>query len=134
MSIQPDRSDDITPPQPWLRYRGKLAFIETTGIVDGRAEGPLLVLAASAASRGSATVVLNLTRARLDEDSVPVLVRMKECLGASDVAFALAGPSRAARVVLAGAEDDLDLMLYPSVSAPAPWSSSTWNAASQLQW
>ena len=97
MSIHSARLDDTAAPQPWLRYRGKVAVIEATGTVDGHVESPLLVLAASAASRGAATVVLNLTRARLDEDSIPILVRMKECLDESDVGFALAGHSRAAR-------------------------------------
>lgn len=134
MSIQSARLDDTASPQPWLRYRGKVAVIEATGIVDGRVEDPLLVLAASAASRGAAIVVLNLARAQLDECSIPILARMKECVEESDVGFALAGHSRAARDVLARAEGQLDLMLYPSVTAPAPWSSSSWNAASHGPW
>ena len=134
MSIQFAPLDGSAPPQPWLRYRGKVAVIEATGIVDRQVESPLLVLAASAVSRGSATVVLNLSRARIDEGSIPILARMKECLGKSDVGFAVAGQSRAARDLLERAEGQLDLVLYPSVDAPAPWSSSSWNAAPHREW
>lgn len=134
MSIQFAPRDTAADPQPWLRYRGKVAVIEATGVVDGRVESPLLSLAASAASRGSATVVLNLSRAQLDECSIPILARLKECLGESDVGFAVAGTSGAARDVLARAEDDLGLVLYPSVTAPPPWSSMSGNAAPRREW
>ena len=134
MSIQFAPLDGSTPPQPWLRYRGRVAVIEASGIVDRRVESPLLVLAASAVSRGSATVVLNLSRARLDEGSIPILARMKECLGESAVGFAVAGQSRAARALLERAQGELDLVLYPSVDAPAPWSSTNGNAVPHREW
>lgn len=134
MSTQFAPPDGDAPPQPWLRYRGKVAVIEATGVVDGPAEGPLLVLAASAASRGSEAVVLNITRARLDEGSIPILARMKECLEEADVAFALAGQSSAARDLLARSEGELDVVLYPSVTTRAPWASTTGNVGSERGW
>ena len=42
MSTQFAPPDDATPPQPWLRYRGKVAVIEATGIVDGTGIGEAL--------------------------------------------------------------------------------------------
>lgn len=134
MSTQFAPSDDAAPPQPWLRYRGKVAVIEATGIVDGPAEGPLLVLAASAASRGSEAVVLNITRARLDEGSIPILARMKECLEEADVGFALAGQSRAARDLLARSAGEFDVLLYPSITARAPWASTTGSVGPRREW
>lgn len=124
-----------TAPSPaWLRYRGKMAVIEATGLVDSRAEGQLLDLADSAVSRGCVTVVLNLRRARLDDCSLPVLARLKTGLDDVGVGFAIAGQSSAAPHVLERARDELDVVLYPSVSAPPPWSSAIGGSASRAAW
>lgn len=133
VSIKSAPLEAAAAPQAWLRYRGKAAIIEATGVIDGRAENSLLALAASAASRGTTTVVLNLSRARLDDCSIPVLARLRESLEKSEVAFALAGPSRDARDLLARAGDELDLLLYPSVPSPPPWSSRPGITTSYLE-
>jgi hypothetical protein len=79
-------------------------------------------------------VVLNITRAQLDESSIPILARMKECLEESDVGFALAGQSRAARDLLARSEGEFDVVLYPSVTTRAPWAGMTGNGGSLREW
>lgn len=121
-------------PQAWLRYQGKVAVIEATGLVDAGTEDALLGLADSAASHGSATVVLNVGRARLAECSVPVLSRLKSHLGDVSVGFAIAGQDKAAREVLERARGEVDLVMYPSVSAPPPWSSAIGGRASRPEW
>ena len=134
MSIEFASPVTTTPPPAWLRYRGKMAVIEATGLVDSRAEEQLLDLADSAVSRGCVTVVLNIRRARLDDCSIPVLTQLETCLDDVGVAFAIAGPSSAARHVLEGARGELDVVLYPSVSAPPPWSSAISGSASRAAW
>ena len=134
MSIPFAPSVATAPPPAWLRYTGKLAVIEATGLVDSRAEGQLLDLAHSAVSRGCVTVVLNIRRARLDDCSIPVLSRLAKGLDDAGVGFAMAGQSDAARHVLERSRGELDVVLYPSVSARPPWSSSIGGSASQAAW
>lgn len=134
MSVQFTPPVTAAPSPAWLRYRGRMAVIEATGLVDERAESPLRDLAGSAASRGCVTVVLDIRRATLDDCSIAVLARLEELLDDVGVGFAVAGPSSAARDVLQRAGDRLDLPLYSSVSAPPPWSGAIGGSGSRVAW
>lgn len=134
MSIQLATPVSTAPPPAWLRYRGKLAVIEATGLVDSRAEEQLLDLADSAVSRGCLTVVLDIRRARLDDCSIPVLAKLETGLDDVGVGFAIAGQSSAARDVLERAGGELDVVLYPSVSDPPPWRTAIGGSTSRTPW
>lgn len=134
MSVEFTSPVKTAPSPAWLRYRGRVAVIEATGLVDTQAEGPLRDLAGSAVLRGCVTVVLDIRRATLDDCSIPVLARLDTLLDDVGVGFAVAGPSREARVVLQGAGDRLDLPLYSSMPAPPPWSGAISGGGLRAAW
>lgn len=108
--------------RPRLRFASRVGVVEAVGVVDHTQHEALRRLADDALAAGAPTVVLDVSRAEVVTASRAVLVDLHDRVTARGGRFAVAGPTGPSRDVLDPLRVELDLLVYPVVPAPPPWS------------
>lgn len=112
----------IVSDRPRLRFASRVGIIEAVGAIDDAQHEVLRRLTDDALAAGAPTVVLDVSRAEVVTASRAALVDLHDRVTARGRRFAVAGPTGPSRDVLDPLRVELDLLVYPVVPAPPPWS------------